>query len=500
MIIPKSDFVLSGVIILFFVNSSFCYQTGCAFITATPRCSRRHYIHFHPPKAHRRDGCDSPWSKNKIEVLPLVTPLALGSNDHEVEINKALQIISNADKSNTLDLDALHNILQHNQRLVKSILSAPVDRAHLILSNGAIFCHPKILNDLLQPNASIRSTKEWFFKFLRLTSSEEKRITSKWPTFDESIDRLGRTRIHKWFRYFLSESPLGFNRVQLKNLIISRPTLLRYKLSNIHATISFFTTELGFTRDECTAILSAYPSVLMHSVDSRLRPTVEFLQNNIGGGRDNWNSWKNVVVSYPKLFSHSLEKTLLPKVNFLRGLDGREREKEERCLALSKSEVSQVVAKFPPTLWLSEENLTSKLEFLSESLDLDQKELRALVVSYPQILGLSVENNLRPKMEFFLHPNATISKAPLRNSGSTQDHDDAVVNCGLSKRQLKEFVLYQPALLAYSLEKRLKPRIREMQEHKILFFYSPKGIMSYTDEKFELWMSTQVTTWSVSEE
>jgi hypothetical protein len=37
----------------------------------------------------------------------------------------------------------------------------------------------------------------------------------------------------------------------------------------------------------------------------------------------------------------------------------------------------------------------------------------------------------------------------------------------LSQDQLREFVFYQPSLLAYSLENRLRPRIERMQEKNI---------------------------------
>ncbi|KAL9184299.1 hypothetical protein ACHAXT_002385 [Thalassiosira profunda] len=254
-------------------------------------------------------------------------------------------------------------------------------------------------------------------------------------------------------------------------MIVSRPQLLIYSLPNVMATTTYFTKELGLSADEFASMLQAYPSVLMHSIDTRLRPTVDFLQNECGGGKENWASWKRVVHSYPKIFSISLERTLRPKLQFLC---------DKRCLGLKRSELSQVVGRFPPTLWLTEDNLQSKLDFLTTSLDLKESELRALVVSYPQILGLSLDN-LNEKMSFFL--------------GDGRD----AINCGLSKQQLKEFVLYQPALLAYSLEKRLRPRTEQMQEKNIFFYYCPKNLMSYTDAKFESWISAQAATWSISE-
>ena len=78
-----------------------------------------------------------------------------------------------------------------------------------------------------------------------------------------------------------------------------------------------------------------------------------------------------------------------------------------------------------------------------------------------------------------------------------QNEESNFVNCGLTKSELKDFVLYQPALLAYSLEGRLKPRITRMRDYNISFLYSPRNIMSYTDEKFQAWLSSQTSSWSI---
>ena len=131
-------------------------------------------------------------------------------------------------------------------------------------------------------------------------------------------------------------------------------------------------------------------------------------------------------------------------------------------------EVSYMVSGFPPVLWLSEENLLEKVEFLRNTFDFDSEEMRDVFVTYPQILGLGIETNLSRKVDFFL---------------SCVDAGGA----GLTKNQLKEFVLYQPALLAYSLEKRIKPRIERLQLNCISYGYAPSYLMSYSDLKFEQW-------------
>lgn len=343
--------------------------------------------------------------------------------------------------------------------------------------------HPQLTEHISNPDSFVRPTEDWFNNYLGLSKSDQKRIHSRWPNATIRINRLGRYRLHKWFAFFLSDT-VGLDHDQLRKMIVSRPQLLSYALSNMQSTASFFRDELELSSTEFASLLSAYPSVLMHSIDKRLRPTVKFLQDECGGGKDNWASWKRVIHSYPNIFSHSIEKTLRPKVNFLCNQEG------EKSLRLNRSELSQVVAKFPPTLWLSEENLQSKLDFLTESLDLTRTELRAIIVSYPQICGLSLQDNLMPKMNFFLDASIWDADPPVLPGD---------INCGMSKSQLKEFVLYQPPLLAYSLENRIKPRISLMQGKNIFFYYCPKNLMSYTDKTFDSWMSTQVSTWTILE-
>lgn len=320
------------------------------------------------------------------------------------------------------------------------IVSSPSDE----LYSEVRLRHPCIAKQFM----FVRPKEEWFHRYLSLTQSQQQKMYSRWPNGIDCIRRLGRRRLRMWLNFFLSEM-IGMNNDQLRSMIVMRPQLLSYTLSNVQATTSFFRGELGLSSNEYASLLQSYPSVLMYSIDNRLRPTVDFLQNDCGGGKDNWSSWKRVIYSYPNVFSHSLEKTLLPKVQFLCNRD------DEQSLGLKRSELSQLVAKFPPILWLSEDNLQSKLNFLSESLGLEGSELKAIVVAYPQILGLSVHNNLQPKMDFFL-------------DGVGESADDYhSIHCGLTKSQLKEFVLYQPALLAYSLENRLRPRICRMQEKNI---------------------------------
>ena len=367
--------------------------------------------------------------------------------------------------------ELVNTFVNPNQSLIQSIESAPSDRISLLLERKSLITrHPALAQDILQPSACVQSTDQWLFRYLNTSQSDTTKILSRWPNSEKQIRTIGRRRLHQWFAFFLS---VGLTNTQLRRMIVSRPILLSYKLSNVQSTTSFFIQEVGLTNAEFRSIIKAYPSVLTYSIDKRLRPHIKFLQDEIGSGKDNWMAWKKVICSYPQFFSHSLEKTLLPKVEFFC---------DERvgALCLKKSELSQVVAKFPPVLWLSDANLEEKFEFLTKSLGLGKAELKEVIVQYPQVLGLSLEGNLKPKTAFFLAPQTVYADEDISDVQPES-------GCGMSKRDLKEFVLYQPALLAYSLQGRLKPRIRRLQENYISFRYCPKSIMSFTDEKFEKW-------------
>jgi hypothetical protein len=169
-----------------------------------------------------------------------------------------------------------------------------------------------------------------------------------------------------------------------------------------------------------------------------------------------------MLESYPQLLFHSpLE--MKRKLAFL-----------ATSLELSRrQDAVHIVSSFPPIFWLRAELLQEKMDFLQSDLHLDTDELTFLVTSYPQVLGLSIEQNLRPKLSFLLNH--------------------------LTMEQLKEFIAYQPSLLAYSLENRLRPRIELLKTKSIEFRYSPRYIMSLTDAQFQKWYVTLRTIYLMSD-
>jgi hypothetical protein len=232
---------------------------------------------------------------------------------------------------------------------------------------------------------------------------------------------------------------------ETSKLLMAHPQMLNYHTCTLQSSATYFRDELGLN---ARRMITKRPMVLTYSVEQQLRPTFTFLRKM---GSSEWTGWRRMMESYPQVLQYSVQTAWNPKLLFL-----------ETSLQLERSkDAARIICSYPPILWLRQELLSDKLDFLETVLELNKAELRYLVTSFPQLLGLSIEQNLNPKCHFLLE--------------------------NMSLEQLREFCLYQPSLLAYSLEGRLRPRIELMRSYAIAIGYSPPYLMSLSDEKFQQW-------------
>lgn len=251
-------------------------------------------------------------------------------------------------------------------------------------------------------------------------------------------DSLSRHRVRSLLLLF--ESKLQLDSSEINKILWNQPKLVRYRSQRLEEVVDYLLPLIG--PSNLKRMVKRWPILLTHSVEGRIQPGVKFLQT-LGDTR-----WERVLSKYPQTVTHSVEDVLEPKLLFLTNF-------------LNIASAKQLVTHYPPLLWLSSELLAHKLAFLQDALDLTRDETEILIETYPQVLGLSVDNNLSPTISFL------------------REH--------LSVEELREFCLYQPALLGYSLEKRLKPRIAQMNAVDIKMSYAPAYLMSLTDAKFDLW-------------
>jgi ferric-dicitrate binding protein FerR (iron transport regulator) len=114
--------------------------------------------------------------------------------------------------------------------------------------------------------------------------------------------------------------------------------------------------------------------------------------------------------------------------------------------------------------------------WLQERLSLDDKSLSKLVQTQPQVLSLSIKDNLEPKLAWFQKRlslddeslSELVQKQPPLLSCDIATNLEPTIkffeDCVGSKKVAIQFVVNDPCLLTHSLENRLKPRLVECQE------------------------------------
>ena len=211
-----------------------------------------------------------------------------------------------------------------------------------------------------------------------------------------------------------------------------------------HAQNLLYLQSLGVT--DIAKVVTTLPQIFSYSIEDTLQPHVDYLKElgvtDIG----------KVVTRLPAIFSYSIENTLQPHVDYLE--------------KLGVTDIAKVVTRHPQIFSYSIENtLQPHVEYLKE---LGVTDIAKVVTKLPLILALSFENNLKPTVDYLTNEcYATISD--------------------IEKR---------PALVSYSLDKRIKPRHEFLQTKGVEVGYDiTVGTMLVSNDRkfaksdYDEWMS-----------
>ena len=88
------------------------------------------------------------------------------------------------------------------------------------------------------------------------------------------------------------------------------------------------------------------------------------------------------------------------------------------------------------------QTMERNIAYLEDRLDLNVEGLRRIVVGYPRLLSLSLENDLMHTIDFF---------------------DDALPRTTNDRNRLTSLLCEMPSLMEYNVAKRLRPRIRRVR-------------------------------------
>lgn len=295
------------------------------------------------------------------------------------------------------------------KRLVSKV--GPMKRSRM---EKMIYLHPKLMYNILSSDLDgIKSIAEQISWDLELNALQKEKISNV-----SKLVTVYRGNIRSIIGCF--RKVLQLDKACIARILTKAPRLMNYSYTKIALSIDFF-REKGFSKEEIGKMISLRPMILTYSTCKRMNAVLQVLERELGIAK-----CKSIVVRYPQVLTVDAD-SIVERARFLRS-----NFTTFGCAGSEWLDVSNVISGFPPVLWLSERNLMNKMLFLKHEFCFRDEEMRDILVTFPQMLGLSTDANLRPKIDFLLHPP---------QSGGA----------GLTREELKELVLYQPAILAYSL-------------------------------------------------
>ena len=257
-----------------------------------------------------------------------------------------------------------------------------------------------------------------------------------------------RTSLVPKMRFFVRE--LEMDRELLKALVFQHPPLFLYSLDDtlVPKLIYYLIMTLGMTTTQVHRVLLAFPAFLSYNLDRHIGPLTKYLTNDVEV------DLQSMILKFPKLLSLSL-----PKVKRVVGYLRYE-------LGWTAPDVRKILGQAPQVLSLSvQDNLAVKVDLLRGY----TSDVRALVVGMPSVLLYSQERNLRPKLDY--------------------------LQSRLGDR-LEPSLKKLPSMVGYSLEKRIRPRLEALVEIE-----DPGSItvaLPMTQAKYETWVRRKRARWTAA--
>lgn len=249
--------------------------------------------------------------------------------------------------------------------------------------------------------------------------------------------------------YLLS---VGVNQKDIRKMLLRQPQILEYTVENNLKVHVAFLVSLGIPDSRVGRIIAATPSFFSYSVENSLRPTVRYLIDEVGIQKKDLGK---VIQLSPQILVQRVDISWTDRYTFLK-----------KELGAPRDSIVKMITKHPQLLHYSiEDGLKPRINFL-RSIGMCNSDILKVLTSLTQVLSLSLEGNLRPKYIYLVNE---------------------------LKNEVKALTKY-PMYLSLSLDQRIRPR------HRFLVFLkkAPKGPFPLsslipTDESFcQQWAKTSV--------
>lgn len=218
---------------------------------------------------------------------------------------------------------------------------------------------------------------------------------------------------------------------RLKLLIIDEPTILTSSIEkNLKPTVAFLLDDIGLSPNELGRVLHRRGgNILVANVERTLARKVEFLRNKLGLEMVHEDERISVTRTGNTKFQ-PIEVSVPPPI----GVAKLTNHEKKRLLA-------QMIAKSPDILTLSiENNLIRKFDYFYGIVGFNEQQVLHLLYKRPHILSYNLERNIIPKFECF-----------------TKAHSAG--GMGMNSDEVCKWVSENPDIMCCALETCIKPRV-----------------------------------------
>lgn len=279
---------------------------------------------------------------------------------------------------------------------------------------------------------------------------------------------------------------VGMSRGEVYRAVRSMPSLLVLSLDTLVDKAEYLTAEFGVTQQDVGSLLTRAPALFFQSLEAGLKPKARFLRRDLGLDTD---AMAFLLRRMPRALNYNIVSSGRPLLQYLtRGPFNFTREEVARIILRSPSLLStdvtsprfgllleslqqatnlplgpalaSILRRFPMILSFTASRLHASLDVLTDDLKCSSAEIASILQKHPQLLGyrpVAVREKLAALQEIY----------------------------GLSEvEEGKKAVLRSPALLSYSLDTRLRPRLLRAAETGVELERAVSWL-PLTEEKFE---------------
>ncbi|KAL5739939.1 hypothetical protein ACOSP7_028829 [Xanthoceras sorbifolium] len=187
---------------------------------------------------------------------------------------------------------------------------------------------------------------------------------------------------------------INFTTLEFRRIVSMCPEVLTSRASDVLPVFTFLLREAGVNGSDLKRVINRRPRLLVCSVKTRLRPTLNFLQS-IGIAEVNKHTY---------LLSCSVEDKLIPRIEYFKNI------------GFSHKETTNMFRRFPQLFNYSvKDNYEPKLNYFVMEMGRDLKELK----EFPQYFSFSLENRIKPRHQSCVEKGVCF---PLNVLLKTSDH------------------------------------------------------------------------------